>query len=362
MTRNNVVVAVAVAALLCALVGVGTLAQRRDGARVDDSGRFPPQRTDRPIIGVLSMELSPTIEKVVGAHHSYIAASYVKFVEGAGAQVAPILIGQPAEYYRKMVDSVNGLLLPGGATYFKEEEDNKYFAAGRQLYDLAKEANAAGAHFPVLGICLGMELLMVAAAGNDFRDNCDSEDPLPLGFLPGAKSDSRLFARAPPGVVHTLEKQNVTVNHHHFCITRRGIEEQGLEREWRTLSVNEDPNGVEFVSAFEHRQLPLYGVQFHPEKNIYEWKASKNYPHSESAITAARYFADFLVSEARKNAHSFGEDERDHLIYQYQPQDTKRRLMWEQLYLFEEQQQQVPLVRMASVPEPAAAGQPDFEV
>lgn len=333
MVRHDVFQGVVVV-LLCFLLG--SLAQRRLDESPVDGGRSAPQETSRPVIGVLSLELSPTIQKFVGQHHSYIAASYVKYIEGAGARVAPIFIGQEPEYYRQMVNNVNGLLLPGGATYF--DEKSGFFAAGKELYRLAREVNEAGVHFPVLGICLGMELLLVAAAGTDFRSKCSSYEPRPLDFLPGSKRDSRLFGRAAPAVIRILEKQNVTVNQHQFCVTQAGMKRERLEQEWRVLTVNkDDPAAVEFVSSYEHSRLPIYGVQFHPEKNIYEWKASKNYPHSESATTAARYFADFLVAEARKNSHSFPpEEEREQLIYRHQPRDTDGRLAWEQLYLFSE--------------------------
>ncbi|KAF4524039.1 hypothetical protein B566_EDAN016021 [Ephemera danica] len=47
---------------------------------------------DRPIIGVLTQELSSSLEGVYGENYtSYIAASYVKFLEGAGARVVPIM-------------------------------------------------------------------------------------------------------------------------------------------------------------------------------------------------------------------------------------------------------------------------------
>lgn len=46
---------------------------------------------DSPIIGVLAQEISWHLNKKwPGAYTSYIAASYVKFVEGAGARAVPI--------------------------------------------------------------------------------------------------------------------------------------------------------------------------------------------------------------------------------------------------------------------------------
>jgi gamma-glutamyl hydrolase len=46
---------------------------------------------DYPIIGVLSQEQSYYLDgKFPGQFSSYIAASYVKFIEGGGARVVPI--------------------------------------------------------------------------------------------------------------------------------------------------------------------------------------------------------------------------------------------------------------------------------
>ena len=51
---------------------------------------------------------------------SYIAASYVKFVESGGARVVPILIDQSDDYYQMIFSSTNGLLIPGGAQDFDD--------------------------------------------------------------------------------------------------------------------------------------------------------------------------------------------------------------------------------------------------
>ena len=45
---------------------------------------------------------------------------------------------------------------------------------------------------------------------------------------------------------------------------------------------------------------PIYGVQFHPEKNIFEWGEKEKIdaiPHWKEAIQAAQYLASFFVDE-----------------------------------------------------------------
>lgn len=48
-------------------------------------------KTDAPIIGVLAQEISWHLnQKYPGVYESYIAASYVKFIEGGGARAVPV--------------------------------------------------------------------------------------------------------------------------------------------------------------------------------------------------------------------------------------------------------------------------------
>ena len=44
-----------------------------------------------------------------------------------------------------------------------------------------------------------------------------------------------------------------------------------MDQFWDILSVNKDVNGLEFVSTIEAKNYPIFGTQFHPEKNAYEW-------------------------------------------------------------------------------------------
>ena len=77
-------------------------------------------RNKRPIIGILSQDIGSdgVASSAKFNHTSYIAASYIKWVESGGARAVPILINQSDEYYQMIFNSVNGLLIPGGAVDF----------------------------------------------------------------------------------------------------------------------------------------------------------------------------------------------------------------------------------------------------
>ncbi|KAH9405447.1 hypothetical protein TYRP_001297 [Tyrophagus putrescentiae] len=60
---------------------------------------------NRPVLGVLLLENADKSGQFIGA-------SYVKFLESAGARVVPIFLKQKQSYYQEMVSSLNGILMP----------------------------------------------------------------------------------------------------------------------------------------------------------------------------------------------------------------------------------------------------------
>ncbi|CAL7945516.1 unnamed protein product [Xylocopa violacea] len=302
------------------------------------SGQFDPEPNNRPIIGILTQETSIYLKKKLlpEKYSSYIAASYVKFIEGAGARVVPIWIGKDEAYYRDILNKINGVLWPGETALFNRS--NGYADAGYTIYKIAKQMNKDGDYFPILGICMGFELLAHVVANRvESRRKCNSlSQTIPLNFTSGYR-ESRLFNDISDDIVEILETKKVTANFHQFCVTKDILEQTGTSNEFRILSLNNDLDGIEFISSFEHVTLPFYGLQFHPEKNLYEWIIGKKIPHGNNAIKVAQYFANFFINEARKNFHEFSskKEELESLIYNYQPMYTGlKNSSFVQCYMF----------------------------
>lgn len=150
--------------------------------------------------------------------------------------------------------------------------------------------------------------------------------------------ESRLFGGASEEVIWQLSNENVTYNYHRYCYTEQSFTVPKLNNSWRIMSLNHDLNGFEFVSTIEHLTYPFYGVQFHPEKSLYEF-VSKDVPHSSAAVHSAQYFADFFINEARRNSHSYANttEQALALIYNYKPEYTSIiGSGYVQQYLFED--------------------------
>ncbi|XP_078052916.1 gamma-glutamyl hydrolase-like isoform X2 [Augochlora pura] len=270
-------------------------------------------------------------------YDSYIAASYIKFIEGAGARVVPIWIGKPKSYYDDIMSKINGVLFPGGGSYFDDKYG--YGDAAVHIHRIAKRMNELGNYFPILGICLGFEVLAYAMANRDMQilTRCEGEDiALPLVFM-NDYHESRMFGNASDDVIDMLKNEMLTFNAHHNCVTIKQLRYYNLTDELKILSVNYDNLGEEFISSFETVEYPFYGLQFHPEKNLYEWKENLTIPHGRNAARVTQFFANFFVDEARKNHNYFAnvDEEARSLIYNYPVQYTaQHHSTFEQCYLF----------------------------
>lgn len=89
---------------------------------------------------------------------------------------------------------------------------------------------------------------------------------------------------------------------------------------------------------FLSSSYPFYGVQFHPEKVLYEWIRNRNISHTKNAVESAQYFAQFFINECRRNGNQFDsiDEENQMLIYNFPCTFTGRlNSTFEQSYLFE---------------------------
>lgn len=243
---------------------------------------------ERPVIGVLTQEFTGKPWDQV----PYIAASYVKFVEGGGARVVPVHINRNHSYYRGLLDQLNGVIFPGGDA---DVHASGYGRAGKIIYDYAKERNNAGDYFPLWGTCLGFEMLVYLSVNSYILKQCSSMNQArPLQFSKDAERSRLLGSNLPTDVLDYLVNANTTANFHEWCLTPQNFTERGVNKVFNLLSVNKDSDGLTFISTLEAKDYPFYAVQFHPEKNIYEWTDKPGHnriPHIPEAIRVGQYFA-----------------------------------------------------------------------
>lgn len=276
---------------------------------------YPPS----PVIGILTQ---PTLNGT-----NYIAASYVKWLEAGGARSLPILYDETNT--TKLADifgQINGILLPGGASEMP--------TSVKFLLDRAKEYGC-----PVWGTCLGFEYLIQYIGGIDaLQSGFEAENiSLPLeNVVPW-----RLYGDS---VIQQIAQQDITMNNHHQGITLEQFQANAkLSSFWKVTSVSHDKMGRRFVSTIEpvggNVGPQWYGVQFHPEKNTFEYGMfpHSNIPyeaidHSAAGVQFSLHLARFFVNLARhwNEPGRYKKPDEYPLVNTY---PMKRGFKFEQIYL-----------------------------
>jgi len=202
--------------------------------------------------------------------------------------------------------------------------------------------NKKSDYFPLWGTCQGFQQLSIYFANDS---SILVERPLvntlaPINFTVDPMV-STLLNRAPDTVIDAFQYENITVNNHHYGVDPKSYQTNTyLANNFTVLATNSDVNGNEFVSLIENIGFPVYGNQFHPEKNSFEWSqawASDPNAHIPDATLSMQYLADFFVKEARKSQHKYsgGVDYAGTLVYNVNPLYTaKFSSNFEQQYFF----------------------------
>ena len=234
----------------CLLIALTTLTAPTQMRRTDHVSRnkLRPNENERPIIGILAQEAEIAFgPKFKG--RSFIAASYIKFVESSGARAVPVFINKGRDYVIKTFKSVNAVLFPGGSVDLKT---SGYFRTGKLIYELALDANKNGDYFPLWGTCLGFEMLAVVGAGDNILASCKAEGISSTLSFSAEYKTSKLYSRLPSDLLVALSTENITTNFHEECLTPTNFSRsETLYSMFDILTVSTDKKGLTYISTFE---------------------------------------------------------------------------------------------------------------
>jgi putative glutamine amidotransferase len=234
----------------------------------------------KPIIGIGSDILSRDGER----DRAFAYDTYIQSLRRAGA-VAVVIPPQP-ENALAAVEGLDGILLAGGndcdpALYGEERHPTVEPMDGRRQEsdsNLARLARERGV--PTLGICLGLQIMNIAAGGTLIQD-IDSQYETSINHASEPDDRTRHDVVIEPGtfLAGMLSGRLIGVNSsHHQAIKDVGA---GLRVTARA------PDGI--IEGLEDPKHPFYvGVQWHPEDMAEEASADELFG---AFVEAARRYA-----------------------------------------------------------------------
>ncbi|HEX6101130.1 MAG TPA: gamma-glutamyl-gamma-aminobutyrate hydrolase family protein [Thermoanaerobaculia bacterium] len=220
----------------------------------------------KPIIGIGCDVQSPEGKREL----VFAYLTYVEAVRRAGA--IPVLIPPQPENAGQLMRELDGFLLAGGfdcdpAAYGEDPHPTlEPMDPRRQANDLALAEAARRQEVPMLGICLGLQVMNVAAGGTLIQD-IDSQHDTEIRHASEPEDRGRHDVIIEKGtrLASVLPAVELNVNSsHHQAVHKVG---QGL----RVTALA--PDGI--VEGLEDPRHPFYlGVQWHPEDMTGEGSAS----------------------------------------------------------------------------------------
>lgn len=246
---------------------------------------------------------------------SYIAASYVKFLESAGARCVPIHDDTMSEdALIEILKSLNGYVLAGDG---QGDIKSTYYANAKTVWNFAKQSQnslPSSNPFPIWGIGQGFQTLMLLEVPDLLVVPTLHTTNISLTQTFISETQTDLFSGSEgKAAMESLENSALAYNNHGKCILETTFAGSALADHYKLVSTSKDGQDTSFVSTVEGTVYPFYGTQWHPEVISYEWKASLNIDRSHEAKNMSYYMANFFVEKCQLNRNKF--DHPSKLIY-----------------------------------------------
>lgn len=260
----------------------------------------------RPVIGIISQEHMGTSD---GSYtdRGYVEACYVDWLEKYGAKVFVIpLTTTPNGLLSLLQTQLSGLVIPGA--FDEDGTIPNYSILSRASIKLLADGVTST---PIFGICKGLQYIITMACHNyEFMSMSQLNElltPIP-GLMDVMVSKTvvergRLYKGLPDSTLRKFGKSDSCIHRHHYGIPVEDYEK--ITDSIRVLTTAVNSTGTEFVTSVEHKILPMWGVQWHPER-VHLKAHQKGYLNpSKAAKAVSEYHSKFFVDQCRSSENRF---------------------------------------------------------
>jgi gamma-glutamyl hydrolase len=176
-----------------------------------------------------------------------------------------------------------------------------------QIIDIAKEMNDKGNKFTLWGTCLGFEELLLKDSNYKFlrtRIRTKNTNKL-MRWVPENFEISDFKKVLRPEIADAMTKEPITYFTHFYGFSVKMFNSiPELKKEYNIVGYYEK-NKKDIIAAIQHKRYPFYGVQFHPEKILFEHKLKVAVKLTKESAMASSELARIIFHNALENNNHF---------------------------------------------------------
>ena len=211
--------------------------------------------------------------------------NYVNWVRMSGANPVIIPYDVPSIQLYTHLHEVNGLVFTGGdietAKYTKKEYTT-YIKTIQKCIHKAKEYNEDGVYFPLWGICLGFELMILLEQNKSIDTLFQDIEPYEYygeSTLQFTQIPNLIRSYFTPTEIKQFKKTRCVIHRHNYGFKKK------MYPFLVTVAVDRG-----YISMVEFKEYPFFGCQFHVE-----------HPYNEASTYISYKLSMFFKEECGKN-------------------------------------------------------------
>ena len=255
-----------------------------------------------------------------------IPTTYMKFLESKNIKFIPIFLNEYSnKIYLEQLDYLDGIVMTGGTITgiylnkgktdyetFEERPDSysNYLNFTKDVLDKAKKINDSGRVFVVYGVCQSFYSIVEIESGRDLYlskiYNNVFNRPIYFNYYGNYNDGSGLKKFIGDDNISKFENGNNAFFFHNFGISLGEfvIKQSLIENYYPVAIYKIDPEKkpYEFVGAIENKKYPIFALQFHPEKILYETSSSMHISQNQDNLSLSKLFVDYIYKKLESGA------------------------------------------------------------
>ena len=255
-----------------------------------------------------------------------IPSTYIKFLESKNIKFMPIFFNNTKKkVYLEQMDFLDGILMTGGTIkvkyltkgtldyrYINENPEftYPYLIMTDEILKKAKEINDSGRVFLIYGVCHSFYSIIESEVKRKLYQPKISNNmflkPIFFNFVGDYNKGSQLKEFLGEKNVKKFETGNNAFFFHNYGVVLGDfVTNEKLINNYYPVAIfkmDETKMPYRFIAAIEHKRYPIFALQFHPEKILYETSPTMKITQTDENVKMSKLFADFIYMQLEKGA------------------------------------------------------------